>query len=122
MGVAGLIIKAAWELTSEAVTYLLDASLPVEEEKAITMIIDKMNPEVLNFHNFKTRKAGSERFVEFHLVVNKDLSVKDAHDICDVITTKIKSQLPKTEVMIHTEPCLDNCGGACLGNCAIFEA
>lgn len=122
MGVAGLILKAAWELTSEAVTYLLDASLPAEEEKAITMIINKMNPEVLNFHNFKTRKAGSERFVEFHLVVNKDLSVKQAHDICDVITSMIKLQFPKTEVMIHTEPCLDECGGVCRGTCAIFEA
>ena len=122
MGVAGLIVKAAWELTSEAVTYLLDASLPVEEEKAITEIIDRMNPQVLNFHNFKTRKAGSERFVEFHLVVNKDLSVKKAHDICDDITTKIKMQFPKTEVMIHTEPCIDECSGNCNGTCAIFEA
>lgn len=122
MGVAGLIVKAAWELTSEAVTYLLDASLPEEEEKAITLIINEMGPQVLNFHNFKTRKAGSERFVEFHLVVNKDLTVKKAHDICDEITILIKKQFPKTEVMIHTEPCLDECGGNCMGNCAIFEA
>jgi len=122
MGVAGLILKAAWELTTEAVTYLLDASLPEEEEKAITLIIDQMDPQVLNFHNFKTRKAGSERFVEFHLVVHKDLTVKKAHDICDEITEKIKLQFPKTEVMIHTEPCLDECKGKCKGTCAIFEA
>ena len=122
MGVAGLIVRAAWELTSEAVTYLLDASLPEEEEKSITLIIDQMAPKVLNFHNFKTRKAGSERFVEFHLVVNKNLTVEQAHDICDDITIKIKKQYPKTEVMIHTEPCLDECGGNCKGTCAIFEA
>jgi cation diffusion facilitator family transporter len=122
IGVAGLIIKTAWELTSEALTYLLDASLPEEEEKIITYIINKFNPQVLNFHNFKTRKAGSERFVEFHLVVNKDLTVKQAHDICDDITLKIKSEFPRTEVMIHTEPCLDECGGLCKGSCAIFEA
>lgn len=122
MGVAGLIIKAAWQLTSEAVTHLLDASLPEEEEKVITAIINKMAPKVLNFHNFKTRKAGSERFVEFHLVVNKDLSVMEAHDICDDITLTIKMQYPKTEVMIHTEPCIDECGGNCKGTCSIFEA
>jgi len=122
MGVAGLIIKAAWELTSEAVTYLLDGSLPKEEEKTITSIIEQMTPQVMNFHNFKTRKAGAERFVEFHLVVNKSLSVKDAHDICDEITGRIKVNFPKTEVMIHTEPCLDECGGICKGTCSIFEA
>jgi len=122
MGVAGLIIKAAWELTTEAATYLLDASLPDEEEKAIRAIIDNKRPQVLNFHNFKTRKAGSERFVEFHLVVNQHLTVKQAHDICDDITLQIKAQFNKTEVMIHTEPCLDQCQGACNGSCAIFEA
>jgi cation diffusion facilitator family transporter len=122
MGVAGLIIKAAWELTSESITHLLDASLPESEEKTITGIIDQMSPEVLNYHNFKTRKAGSERFVEFHLVVNKDLSVKQAHDLCDAITLGIKNEFPKTEVMIHTEPCLDQCSGRCNGTCAIFEA
>jgi cation diffusion facilitator family transporter len=122
MGVAGLIIKAAWELTSEAVTYLLDASLPEDEDKAIKLIIDQMSPQVMNFHNFKTRKAGSERFVEFHLVVKQDLTVKQAHDICDVITEKIKIQFPKTEVMIHTEPCLSECNGDCRGTCSIFEA
>jgi len=122
MGVAGLIIKAAWQLTSEAVTHLLDASLPEEEEKEITAIINTMTPKVLNFHNFKTRKAGSERFVEFHLVVNKDLTVIEAHDICDDITRKIKISYPKTEVMIHTEPCIDECGGNCKGTCSIFEA
>lgn len=122
IGVAVLIVKAAWELSSEAVTYLLDASLPDDEEKAIATIINKMRPQVLNFHNFKTRKAGSERFVEFHLVVNKDITVKHAHDICDDITVMIKAQFPGTEVMIHTEPCLDECGGECKGTCAIFEA
>ena len=122
IGVAGLIVKTAWKLTSEAVTYLLDASLPEEEEKAITQIIEKKSPQVLNFHNFKTRKAGSERFVEFHLVVNQYLTVKKAHDICDDITLEIKMQFPGTEVMIHTEPCLDECDGKCQGNCAIFEA
>jgi cation diffusion facilitator family transporter len=122
MGVAGLIIKAAWQLTSEAITYLLDASLPEEEEKAIRLIIDQMDSQVLNFHNFKTRKAGSERFVEFHLVVHKDLTVMHAHDICDLITEKIKAQFPKTEVMIHTEPCLAECSGDCMGTCSIFEA
>jgi cation diffusion facilitator family transporter len=122
LGVAGLIIKAAWSLTSEAITHLLDASLPESEEKAIMLIIDDMMPDVLNYHNFRTRKAGAERFVEFHLVVDQNLTVKQAHDICDAITYKIKQFYPNTEVMIHTEPCLASCGGECDRSCEIFEA
>lgn len=122
LGVAGLILKAAWELTSDAVTFLLDASLPTDEEELIKSIIQNRSPKVLNFHNFKTRKSGSERFVEFHLVVNKDLTVLAAHDICDEITFQIKERFPRAEVMIHTEPCLDTCKGLCNGSCEIFEA
>ncbi len=121
LGVAGLIIKAAWKLTSESVTELLDASLPHHEESVITEIISSMNPEAKSFHKLKTRKAGSERFIEFHLVVHKDLTVKVAHDICDDITRRIVEELPNATVMIHTEPCLDNCAAKCMGNCAIFE-
>ncbi len=121
LGVAGLIIKAAWELTSESVTALLDASLPHHEESLIAEIISSMNPQAKSFHKLKTRKAGADRFIEFHLVVHKDLTVKAAHDICDEITRKIVEKLPNATVMIHTEPCLDSCSGICLGNCAIFE-
>lgn len=121
LGVAGLILKAAWELTSESVTGLLDASLPQDEETLIRQIIDSISPQVLSFHKLKTRKAGSDRFVEFHLVVKADMSVKDSHDICDAITARIREKLPNVIVMIHTEPCLGLCKGSCNGSCEIFD-
>jgi cation diffusion facilitator family transporter len=121
LGVAGLILKAAWKLTSESITGLLDASLPQEEEELITNIIESKSPRVLSFHKLKTRKAGSDRFVEFHLVVKSDMSVKDSHDICDEITARIKEKLPNAIVMIHTEPCLGLCRGVCNGSCEIFD-
>lgn len=121
LGVAGLILKAAWELTSESFRILLDVSLPENEESLITSIISSFFPRAKSFHKLKTRKSGSERFIEFHLVVHKDLTVKEAHDICDEITRLIVEKFPLANVMIHTEPCLDACDGLCKGNCAIFE-
>ena len=122
LGVAGLIIKAAWQLTSESVTALLDVSLPQDEEAFITEIISSFFPQAKSFHKLKTRKSGPDRFIEFHLVVHKDLTVKMAHDICDDITKLILAKLPNATVMIHTEPCLDSCQGLCQGTCAIFES
>jgi cation diffusion facilitator family transporter len=121
LGVAGLILKAAWKLTSESFQALLDEKLPESEESIITGIISSFFPLAKSFHRLKTRKSGAERFIEFHLVVHKDLTVKEAHDICDEITRLIIMKLPNANVMIHTEPCLDSCEGLCQGNCAIFE-
>ena len=117
--VALLILKAAYQLTIQSTGGLLDEKLPKEEEKQILGIIHSKEPRILSYNNFKTRKAGSERFIEFHLIVNPDMSVKDAHDICDEITADIRSILQKSVVMIHTEPCLHACKKKCLTNCNV---
>jgi cation diffusion facilitator family transporter len=117
--VALLILKAAYQLTMQSTGGLLDEKLPKEEEKQVLDIIHSKEPRILSFHNFKTRKAGSERFIEFHLIVDAAMSVKDAHDICDEITDEIKAILHKSVVMIHTEPCLNACKKKCTANCAV---
>ena len=122
LGVAGLILKAAWKLTSESFKVLLDVRLPEDEEGIIKETIDSFFPHAKSYHKLKTRKSGSERFIEFHLIVQKDITVKEAHDICDEITRQIVSRLPKATLMIHTEPCLDLCDGICKGNCSVFES
>jgi divalent metal cation (Fe/Co/Zn/Cd) transporter len=56
------------------------------------------------YHKFRTRKSASRRYVEFHLLMPGDLSVRAAHDRCTAIETEIRSRLPKTRVTIHIEP------------------
>lgn len=102
--VALLIMKAAYKLTIEAGRDLLDASLPEEEEIWICNHLDSLVPKIKSYHNFKTRKAGSERFIEFHLLVDKSLSVKQSHQITEEISIDIKSKFPNTNITIHVEP------------------
>jgi cation diffusion facilitator family transporter len=118
--VALLIIRAAYKLTVNSASGLLDVSLPPDEEKKVIDIIETMVPFIYSYHNFKTRKAGANRFVEFHLIVDADMTVKRSHDICDDITQKIKDELPETVVMIHIEPCDKKaCEKKCLDNCKV---
>lgn len=121
LGVAGLIIKAAWELTSESITMLLDVSLPQTEEEIILSVISKERKGVRSFHKLRTRKSGNDRFIEFHLVVDRKLTIEQAHDINDEMTNEIREKLPDATVMIHTEPCLDNCNEICRGYCEKFD-
>lgn len=121
LGVAGLIIKAAWELTSESITMLLDVSLPKTEEQLIHSVISKERKGVRSYHKLKTRKSGNDRFIEFHLVVDRNLTIEQAHDINDEMTFEIREKLPDATIMIHTEPCLDNCGESCRGYCEKFD-
>jgi len=117
IGVALLIIKAAYKLTIESARDLLDVSLPPEEEGAIRKCISAFAPTVRGFHKLCTRKSGSYRFVEFHVRVDANMSIDESHRIADMISCDIKHQFPGTAVTvtIHIEPC--NCALACEESC-----
>ena len=105
LGVAVLIIKAAYELTMESSKGLVDQSLPAEEEEIVRQAIMTHAPEFVNFHSLRTRKSGAERFVDLHLVVNRQMCVLDAHSLCEELEKEIERRLPHTNVLIHLEPC-----------------
>jgi cation diffusion facilitator family transporter len=112
--VALLIIKAAHKLTIESARDLLDASLPADEEEWIRDYLSKIDSGVKGFHRLRTRKAGSDRFVEFHLLVSPDMSVEESHRITEEITRGIQARYNvATVVTIHIEPCDGVCGPNC---------
>ncbi|MGI9952655.1 cation diffusion facilitator family transporter [Moorellaceae bacterium AZ2] len=103
--VAALILEAAYRLTREAFTPLMDVCLPEEEERLIKEIISSYADQYVEFHKLRTRKSGRERQIDLHLVVPARQSVAQAHHLSDRITAEIKAALPYTEVLIHIEPC-----------------
>ena len=105
MGVAILIMRAAFELTKESSKGLVDETLPPEEEEIVKQAIMTHAPKFVNFHELRTRKSGAERFVDLHLVVNRQMCVLDAHALCEDLEKEIERRLPHTNVLIHLEPC-----------------
>lgn len=106
IAVALLICKAAYELTVKAMVPLLDVALPPDEEEVIKEAIDSVSPNgLVNFHQLRTRKAGSERYVDMHVVVPRNLSFSEVHDICDRIENEIEIRLHHVHVLVHAEPC-----------------
>ncbi len=103
--VVGLnIIRTGVSLIKRSAAGLMDLSLPVEEMDQIEEIIREKEGANAVYHKFRTRKSASRRYVEFHLLMPGDLSVRAAHDRCTAIETEIRSRLPKTRVTIHIEP------------------
>lgn len=115
IGVALLIIKAAYHLTIESARDLVDAGLPAQEVDDVAKHIKSFAPTIRGFHRLRTRKAGASRFVEFHIRVDASMSVDESHRIADMITCSIKQHYPGTTVTIHIEPC--NCTLAKDGSC-----
>lgn len=118
LAVAALIIKAAYDLTVKAVVPLLDVALPEEEEEYINEAMAVVSAQgIVGFHQLRTRKAGSERYVDMHLVVMRDLSISEVHTICDCVEEEIESRLPHVHVLVHAEPCDDSDCPTCSSGC-----
>ena len=116
IGVSIFILRTAYNLTRRAFPPLIDVKLPEDEEALIESTLGEHMGELVGFHELRTRKAGSERYVELHMMMARDASIERAHSLCDHLEEDIRSRLPHTHVTIHVEPCdmeCDTCPDSC---------
>ena len=102
--VAMLIVKEAFELCKNALGYLIDTKLPDEDEAKIKMIIEKHKDKFIDYHKLKTRKSGNMKHIDFHITVDPDLTVREAHSIIAVLKKEMCDSLKNTRVNIHLDP------------------
>lgn len=102
--VASYILKEAFEILIEAFKPLTDNSLPEEEQILIREILKENLKKEMNYHMLRTRKAGSNREVDFHLEVPALMTVEDSHKLCDEIEENLMDVLANLKVTIHVEP------------------
>jgi cation diffusion facilitator family transporter len=122
LAVAVLIIRAAGQLTLDAVRDLLDARLPHTEEQWIREHLAGLKPTIAGFHRLRTRKSGAVRFIDMHVLVDEDMHVWKAHKIADEITAAIEERLPRSSVTVHVEPCAAKCDEDCERGCLLTPA
>ncbi|MBU2700654.1 cation diffusion facilitator family transporter [Sporomusaceae bacterium BoRhaA] len=102
--VAIIVFRAGFKMTKESFSELTDVCLPESEELVIQKII-RAHPEVITFHRLRTRRSGSYRLIDVHIILNKNMHLDKAHGICDLLEQEIKQALGRCDVIIHTEPC-----------------
>ena len=99
--VAVIIIYESWMLLRKAFFPLLDTALSQSEMKKLTDILEEMN---VHYHDLRTRAAGHQRFVEFHLDVPAQETIGTIHRQCDLIEERLEREFRDVSVIIHPEP------------------
>lgn len=100
--VAVIVLFVSYQLGRKAIDVLLDKS-PINTTKIVREIIKEF-PEVLKYHGLKARTAGADTFIKFNVHFNPELSLREVHEVCDKIESKIRSHVERSEVYIHAEP------------------
>jgi cation diffusion facilitator family transporter len=104
-----LILRATYRVGRMAWGGLIDVKLPEDEEDTIRSCILEHSGKVVAFHELRTRKAGSQRYIDFHLVMPRSVNVEEAHRMCDHLEKDLEKRLSRTNVTIHIEPCDGKC-------------
>jgi len=101
--VSGLIFVTGYRLAGDAVGTLSDRSLPLGEERTLRDAIES-DPRVLSYHNLRTRKSGSHRHIDVHVLISDSNSFVQAHDFTEELEEKLRNALPNVHPIIHIEP------------------
>jgi divalent metal cation (Fe/Co/Zn/Cd) transporter len=113
----------AWHLRTDVYTSLgvMTGLLVIWVAGMISPGLDLLwlDPAVRSFHHMRTRKAGSNPFIDFHLAVDDRMSVGEAHSLGDEIVEAINEHVRESRVHIHVEPCDFECRVSCASGCSV---
>ena len=105
------ILVVAAKLLLPAIQDLMDRGLPEESVELVRRVIDRHRPFIVDFHDLRTRRAGPEKHVDFHLVVCREYKLEDAHRVADHLEKEVQLALGNAHVVTHIDPCDLECPG-----------
>jgi len=105
--VAANILFTGAKLVFESSSRLMHAYDP-ELLDSITAIIDQnRKPEWIDVHRLRAWRSGQNIFIDFHLILPRDMSLEVSHREVMEMEELLKEQLPgMVDAMIHAEPCI----------------
>jgi len=103
-GIACLyLLHSAYQVFKSSTDMLMDKEMSDEERANIEKIIHS-HTEVVGIHELRTRRSGLNIFIQFHMELEVNISLVDAHIISDQVEAEIIKTYQNAEVLIHADP------------------
>ncbi len=102
--VSVLILKVAIDILKDSISELIETSVDDKLKNEIFDTVSKVKG-VKDYHKLRIRRIGNYYSMSLHILVDKSMTVKDAHDISYNVEEEIRKLLgPETIVTTHLEP------------------
>jgi cation diffusion facilitator family transporter len=121
--IAAYLAHMAWGLVRRGAAGLLDEQ-DVEDERLLRKILDNhigpaaKEPRICSYHKLRHRHSGRYHWVDFHIMVPRQLNVEQGHAIASSIEYEIERALGEGNATAHVEPCADHDCRTCTPNTA----
>lgn len=97
------LLWGAWQSASHAVDQLLDKEWPLERKQRMVEIVTA-HSAVKGIHDIRTRSSGSADFCQFHIWLDPEMRIAEAHEVMDEVEEALKLEFPDVEFLIHPDP------------------
>jgi ferrous-iron efflux pump FieF len=105
ISISAFILWSAFEVARDSIDVLMDRRLPLEIDETVARVVGRFRTDgVLGFHDLRTRRSGSHKFIDLHLEVAREQSLLDAHDLTVRVLRALEAEIPRSHVQIHTDP------------------
>jgi len=101
--ISGVILYTAFILLKKSFKILLDQEIQSSHRDQIRKIA-LQHPQVLGFHDLRTRDTGQKYIIQFHLELDPSMTLLESHKITDEVTDNVLNVYPNSELIIHTDP------------------
>lgn len=98
------IIASAVRVGRDAAAQLMDKTLPEETLNAINRTIHAHEPTVRGYHKLRTRRVGAEKYIDFHVEIDRAASFETAHELTEDIIRDLQTAIPGAHVIVHSDP------------------
>ncbi|MFN8411748.1 MAG: cation diffusion facilitator family transporter [Anaerolineales bacterium] len=98
------ITWTAIQLIRRSVSGLMDSAISASDLKTIENIMNEYYKQGVEFHALRTRQSASRRFVNVHVLVPGNWTVREAHRVADKFEHDVCRSLPETVINTHIEP------------------
>ena len=101
--ISGVVLYTAFILLKKSFKILLDQEIQSSHRDQIRKIA-LQHPQVLGFHDLRTRDTGQKYIIQFHLELDPNMTLLESHKITDEVTDNVLDVYPNSELIIHTDP------------------
>lgn len=95
--------RNAYIMGREAFEQLIDRRVSDQDLDLIREAL-RSDPRILSYHKLRTRHSGSIHYIEVHVVVPRDQSLVEAHEVADCLEHRIEAILTPAQVVVHVDP------------------
>ncbi|WP_443478031.1 cation diffusion facilitator family transporter [Novosphingobium aerophilum] len=103
IGIAAWLGWGAWRASQDVLDQLMDHEWPEEEKDRFLQVLAR-HPDITGVHDLRTRTSGNKDFVQFHVWVDPNMTVREAHRVMDELEHRLAVEFPGTEILIHPDP------------------